>query len=132
MPASPEPPTWVDGVLRAGSVVLTLGIVVLSLGPAPEERTIEISDKVIHGLSYFSLTLAVLLAWVGRPARPAQPLRIALWVTLVIVSGGGLVELAQTLVSRQTEALDALANTAGAGLALGLWTVLMRVTPKRT
>jgi VanZ family protein len=72
MPASPEPPTWVDGVLRAGSVVLALGIVVLSLGPAPEERTIEISDKVIHGLSYFSLTLAVLLAWVGLPARPAQ------------------------------------------------------------
>jgi VanZ family protein len=53
-------------------------------------------------------------------------------VTLVIVSGGGLVELAQTLVSGQTEALDALANTAAAGLALGLWTVLMRVTPKQT
>jgi VanZ family protein len=132
MPASPEPPTWVDGVLRAGSVVLTLGIVILSLGPAPEEPTIEISDKVIHGLSYFSLTLAVLLAWVGRPARPAPAAPDRFLGDARHRERGGLVELAQTLVSRQTEALDALANTAGAGLALGLWTVLMRVTPKRT
>ena len=129
-PPSPEPPTWVDKALRAGSVALALAIVVLSLGPAPEEPTFDISDKVIHVLAYFSLTLAVLLAWVGRPGRLAQPLQIALSVTLVIVSGGLLVELAQSLVSRQTELLDALANALGAGLALCLWFLLLR--PART
>ena len=126
---SPEPPTWVDRALRAGSVVLALAIVGLSLGPAPEEPTFDVSDKVIHGLSYFALTLAVLLAWVGRPGRLAQPLQIALSVTLAIVSGGLLVELAQSLVSRETEFLDALANALGAGLALALWFVLMRPAP---
>ena len=127
---SPEPPTWVDRALRAGSVVLALAIVGLSLGPAPEEPTFDVSDKVIHGLAYFALTLAVLLAWVGRPGRLAQPLQIALSVTLVIVSGGLLVELAQSLVNRQTEFLDALANALGAGLALAAWFVLLR--PART
>jgi VanZ family protein len=132
MPPSTEPSTWVDSVLRAGSVVLALAIVGLSLGPAPEEPTFDISDKVIHGLAYFSLTLAVLLAWVGRPGRLAQPLQVALSVTLVIVSGGLLVELAQSLVSRQTEILDALANALGAGLALGLWALVMRASPERS
>ncbi|MPZ91368.1 MAG: hypothetical protein GEU68_07035 [Actinobacteria bacterium] len=119
-------PTWVDGVLRAGSIALALVIVALSLGPAPEDPALDISDKAIHGLAYFSLTLALLLAWVGRPGRLAQPLQVALAVTLVVVSGGLLVELAQSLVSRQTEFLDALANALGAGLALGLWALVLR------
>lgn len=115
-----------DGVLRAGSIALALVIVALSLGPAPEDPALDISDKAIHGLAYFSLTLALLLAWVGRPGRLAQPLQVALAVTLVVVSGGLLVELAQSLVSRQTEFLDALANALGAGLALGLWALVLR------
>jgi VanZ family protein len=48
------------------------------------------------------------------------------------VSGGLLVELAQSLVSRETEILDALANALGAGLALGLWALVMRASPERS
>jgi VanZ family protein len=101
----------------------------LSLGPAPEEPTLELSDKLIHGLAYFSQTLAVLLAWIGRPGRFAQPLQVAVSTTLVIVVGGLFIELAQSLVSRETEALDALANTMGAGLGLALWSLLLRAGP---
>ena len=128
--SSEEPPTWVDKALRAGSIVLALAIVAFSLGPAPEEPTFEISDKVIHGLAYFSQTLAVLLAWVGRPGRYTQPFQIAVSTTLIIVTGGLFIELAQSLVSRETEALDAFANTFGAGLGLALWSLLAR--PART
>ncbi|CAN5649130.1 hypothetical protein BH20ACT23_BH20ACT23_14480 [soil metagenome] len=131
MPSSPEPPTWVDKSLRAGSVVLALAIVGLSLGPAPEEPTFQISDKVIHGLAYFSLTLAVLLAWVGRPGRLAQSFQVAVAATLVVVSGGLLVELAQSLVSRQIEVLDALANALGAGLAFAVWSLVIRASPEQ-
>ena len=122
------PPTWVDNALRAGSVILALAIVGFSLGPAPEEPAA--SDKLIHGLAYFSQTLAVLLAWVGRPGRFAQPFQVAVSTTLVIVAGGLFIELAQSLVSRETEALDALANMMGAGLGLAVWSLLAR--PART
>ena len=129
-PPSGGPPTWVDKALQAGSVVLALTIVAFSLGPSPEEPTFDISDKVIHGIAYFSQTLAVLLAWVGRPGRYTQPFQVAVSTTLVIVAGGLFIELAQSLVSRETEALEALANTLGAGLGLALWSFLAR--PART
>ena len=124
------PPTWVDVVLRAGSVVLALAIVGFSLGPAPEDPIFEVSDKLMHGLAYFSQTLAVLLAWVGRPGRDAQPFQVAVTTTLVIVSGGLLIEFAQSLVSRETEVFDALANATGAALGLAVWSLLAR--PART
>ena len=127
---SAGPPTWVDKSLQAGSIVLALAIVAFSFAPAPAEATFEISDKVIHGIAYFSQTLAVLLAWVGRPGRYTQPLQAAVSTTLVIVAGGLFIELAQSFVSRETEALDALANTLGAGLGLALWSFLVR--PART
>ena len=129
-PPSAGPLTWVDNALRAGSVILALAIVGFSLGPAPEDPTFELSDKLIHGLAYFSQTLAVLLAWVGRPGRFAQPFQVAVSTTLVIVAGGLFIELAQSLVSRETEALDALANMVGAGLGLAVWSLLAR--PART
>jgi VanZ family protein len=129
-PPSQAPPTWVDKALQVGSVVLALEIVGFSLGPAPEEPTLEISDMVIHAIAYFSQTLAVLLAWVGRPGRYTQPFQTAVSATLVIVAGGLFIELMQSLVSRETEALDALANTLGAGMGLALWTLLAR--PART
>ena len=124
------PPTWVDNALRAGSVILAIAIVGFSLGPAPEDPTFELSDKLTHGIAYFSQTLFVLLAWVGRPGRFAQPFQVAVSTTLVIVAGGLFIELAQSLVSRETEALDALANTVGAGLGLAVWSLLAR--PART
>ena len=127
-PPSAGPPTWVDKTLQAGSVVLALAIVGSSLGPTPDEPVA--SDKLIHGLAYFSQTLAVLLAWVGRPGRFTQPFQRALSATLIIVAGGLFIELAQSFVSRETEALDALANTLGAGLGLALWSLLAR--PART
>ena len=40
------------------------------------------------------------------------------------------IELAQSLVSRETEALDALANTLGAGLGIAVWSFPAR--PART
>jgi len=116
--------------LRAGSVVLALAIVGFSLGPAPEDPSIVISDKLIHVLAYFSQTLSVLLAWVGRPGRFAQPLQVAVSTALLIVAGGLFIELAQSLLSRETEALDAIANTLGAGLGLAVWSLLAR--PART
>jgi VanZ family protein len=120
----------VDNALRAGSVVLALAIVAFSLGPAPEDPSIVISDKLIHGLAYFSQTLSVLLAWVGRPGRFAQPFQVAVSTTLVIVAGGLFIELAQSLVSRETEVFDALANATGAALGLLVWSLVMR--PART
>jgi len=127
-PSTAGPPTWVDKALQVGSIVLAFAIMGFSLGPAPEDPVA--SDKLIHGLAYFSQTLAVLLAWVGRPGRFTQPFQVAVSTTLVIVAGGLFIELAQALVSRETEALDALANTLGAGLGLALWSFLAR--PART
>ena len=128
--SSAGPPTWVDKALQVGSVVLALAIVGFSLGPAPDDPRFELSDKLIHGSAYFAQTLAVLLAWVGRPGRCTQPFQLAVSATLVIVAGGLFIELTQSLVSRETEALDALANTFGAGLGLALWSFL--AGPART
>ena len=124
----PEPPKWIERGLRAGAVVLSVAIVSFSLGPAPQESALKISDKVVHGLAYFSLTLAVLLAWIGPWGRLVRPFQIAFSTTLLIVGGGLLIELAQSLVGRQTEELDALANGVGAATALGLWSLLLSRT----
>lgn len=126
----PEPPKWIERSLRVGAIVLAVAIVCLSLGPAPQESAVEISDKVIHGLAYFSLTLVVLLAWMGPLGRLVRPFQIAFSATLLIVGGGLLIELVQSLVGRQTEELDALANGLGAGLALGLWRVVLSRSPR--
>ncbi|MGH2751210.1 MAG: hypothetical protein ACRDK3_10120 [Actinomycetota bacterium] len=122
----PAEPTLVDRLLRVAAVAIALAIVALSLRAQAGETGIKASDNVLHGTAYFALTLAVLLAWIGRPGRPARSFYTAVSTTLVIFVGGLAVEVLQSLVGRETVVVEVLANGLGAGLALGLWTVMMR------
>ena len=69
-------------------------------------------DKLDHFTAYFGLSLLSTLGWGLR--------RSLIWVFLAVVSLGGGMEILQTLVGRDGEWGDFLANDLGALLGLGV------------
>lgn len=111
---TPAPPLSLRSRLYAAAFVLAaVAIVWFSLKPMPVQAAVSHIDKVEHFTAYAGLTLLGFLA-LGR----------ASWalVGAVLVFGVG-VEIAQALLptGRTGSVLDALANTAGAGLAWAGW-----------
>ena len=70
-------------------------------------------DKIRHGIAYFLLVIPSVIA---KPSR-------WLWIGLLALTYGGLIELIQPLTGRHREWLDLLANFLGCsnGLLLGYW-----------
>ncbi len=118
--------TGIDHALRVASVAVGLGVLIGSLGPPPGEGVLPISDKVAHLASYFLFTFLALLGFIGRPGGRVLPPEIGYALVVAVIAAGALIEFAQTLVSRDLEFLDAVANATGAGLALALWLVVLR------
>ncbi len=97
------------------------------LAPPPALPDLRLWDKLEHFTAYFGLALMSVLGWSGRRA-----LRILLAVILL----GGVLEILQAYVGRDTEWADMLANTLGALtgtlLALGLLAAARLVDRKRS
>ena len=107
-------------ILTALSAVLTL---VFSIGLRPPGVDgFPNSDKVWHGLAYFTTSLLFLLAAVWRPARGAGPFpRAGIMFALIGGAAGGLVEIAQGFTAtRDPELLDWVAEVVGILAALGV------------
>ena len=118
--------TGVDRALRLATVAVGVGVLIGSLGPPPGEGALPVSDKVVHLVSYFLFTFLALLGFVGRPGGRVLPAEIGYALVVAVIAAGALIEFLQTLVSRDLELLDAVANATGAGLALALWLVVLR------
>jgi hypothetical protein len=114
-----------------GTVVATF---VYSLGPAPAAlHAFPVADKVFHTSAYGAITLTWLLAAVWRPGRGGGVIAgDGLGVLIAAIVLGSTVEIAQHLVHRDAEVLDAVADTVGAVLGFAAWGLIRafdRTTP---
>ena len=115
----------VDAVLWILVGVVALTTVALSLGPSISEEIFPGADKLFHFSVYATLSFLLLLAGVWRPGRGYGPWPWGTgWVVASAALLGGAVELAQSLVARDPNILDAGANLAGALVAFRLWRAL--------
>lgn len=115
-----------------GTVVATF---VYSLGPAPSMlHAFPAADKVVHACAYGAITLTWLLAAVWRPGRGGGVIAgSGLRVVIAAIFLGSAVEIAQHVVQRDAELLDAVADTVGALLGFAVWRLvraLDRTTPR--
>lgn len=89
----------------------------------PDEIVFGYWDKVQHFTAYYGLALLATLAW-GRRGR-------VLAIFLAVIAMGGALEILQSLVDRDAEWLDQLANTVGASFGLGTALVYQRLVAGR-
>jgi VanZ family protein len=108
-------------------------VLVLSLGPAPPgAESFPAADKVVHGLGYALTVLAFLLAAVWRPGSGPGPFPgMAVWIVVLGIAAGGVIEAAQGLFfDRDAELADLLADAVGAGVAWAAFAALRtRLSP---
>ncbi len=114
------PPLPAHRFAKSSRLVLIVYWVCLAIGThTPTTSIVDFSatDKVLHFGAYFGLTLLLVLAWSLR--RPLAMRGYAVMASLLLAYGA-LDELLQIPVGRQCDALDWLADAAGAitGLAL--------------
>ena len=98
---------------------------VSSLDPGWE---INISDKLVHFILYFSWTILLYFASSRGYKRPIKKRKAVLY-WLIAIAVGGLIELLQDWMGlgRSADLLDALANSAGAVSGMVASRVLHRV-----
>ena len=102
-------------VFRALALGWALAIVILSLAPL-DGPDLPGSDKSLHFLAYFVLTLGLLLGFVDQGSVRSVSIVLASSVML-----GAAVELLQPVTGRHRDLLDLAANVAGAAGALVIW-----------
>jgi VanZ family protein len=107
--------------LAAG--VLAAAIAVLSLMPKPEQvLDVKISDKLEHFIAYATLSLVLAHALRRAGRRGAALMTIAV---LASSGFGGLMEILQGFFPPRTpDVVDAVANTIGACLGVGIFMAL--------
>ena len=114
----------VDAVLWTLTVVFAATTIWLSFGPTPPGvQAFPGADKVWHGVAYFVTTSSLLLVAIWRPGRGDGPfVRLEVWLLAAIVAAGGLLELAQGVVTnnRDADPLDWLAEIIAVAAALAV------------
>ena len=94
---------WIDHNWRILTLLMWLGITVLSLIPLPEFPLLPGTDKTHHLFAYGVLVFPLAL---HKP-------RGWLYLALGFVAWSGVIELVQPYVNRYAEWLDMLANSVG-------------------
>ena len=115
-------------VRRAGAWLFLPALVVVAWGeltPAPPQLVGDLFgwDKAEHFTAYFGLCLLASLGWGLR--------RSLVWILLGVVLLGGALEILQTMVGRDGEWLDELANSLGALAGLGVAALYLAI-PRRS
>lgn len=110
------PDTLLPWLRRIGALAFFPALVVVAWGeltPHPPRLAGPWAwDKADHFTAYFGLALLASLGWGLR--------RSLVWIALGVIALGGALELLQSLVGRDAEWLDQLANTLGALTGTGL------------
>jgi hypothetical protein len=107
---------WVDQNWRILTLLIWLGITMLSLMPLPELPSLPGTDKTHHLLAYAVLVFPVAL----------HKARGWLYFALGFVMWSGVIELVQPYVNRYAEWLDLLANAAGVIVGVLIASVVRR------
>ncbi len=100
--------------------VVSLGVLVLSLIPRPQEilGPLKLSDKLGHLIAY------VVLGFLARRSvghRGALPLALTI---VACTAFGGVIELVQPMVGRTMELADFLVDLAGSAVGAGVGALL--------
>ena len=83
-----------------------------------------------HGLAYFVTSLLLLLAAVWRPGRGDGPFaRWGVWVVGALIAAGAGIEVLQSLIGRDAELGDWIAEIVAVGLAWGTVQAWKRLRP---
>ena len=109
---------------RVMFLCLLAAVLVLTLTPDDAGALRFANDKIEHLGAFF------VLAFIGKNAWPARPLRLAIYLMAV----GAAIELLQAtpLIHRDAEFLDWLADAIGTGAGIASWsfvTYILRVPP---
>jgi len=125
----------VEAAFWIAAFATVVAMFVYSLGPAPSIlHAFPVADKVFHASAYGAITLTWLLAAVWRPGRGGGVIAgDGLPVVLAAIFLGSAVEIAQHLVQRDAELLDAVADAVGALLGFAVWRLIRsldRTTPE--
>ena len=99
------------------SIALTFLIIYLSLGRTADIMTaVQLSDKSLHGLAYFGLTLS----WIFAVQKSHSNFNVKIRIGLLMLLLGVLLEFAQGYFTdyRSTDYYDILANLFGIVIAV--------------
>ena len=117
----------IDSALWALSGLFILVFIGLALGPPPQSPPFSLADKMFHAAGSAAIAGSLLLVAVWRPVRGKGPFpSAAAMIVIGTVAFGVAIEVAQQLVSRSAEVLDAFADLLGVTAALVVW-ALMRL-----
>jgi len=108
------------------AVLLTAGIAVLSLWESPQiPPSVQMSDKLAHGLMYTALAVAWMIPIAIRQATNRKSLIVSLYVCLAVTAYGALMEILQRFctLTRSGEMADLYADFIGA--AVGVTAVVL-------
>ena len=109
------------------TVVVVALILYATLDPDPlpdtRIRLFEGADKVIHGLMFFTLSMALSFDYCKKRYCKFNPLNVAIIIGLISASCGILIEFTQDAMGlgRSAELYDAIADAIGAFIGSFLW-----------
>jgi VanZ family protein len=106
------------------TIVYWCALFTLTHTPIVIPRTVPVTDKTAHFISYGTLATALFLSI--RYTRPRPAANIAIIVLGALLAYGAFDEWTQLLVNRSCEMADWNADAAGASLAVVLMTILLR------
>ena len=119
---------WQSPLVDVGIWLVAFGttgaILWFSLGPTGPSHGV---DKIMHAVAYFVNTLAILFALVWRPGRDKRGFDAAVWIAVLILLAGGLIEVVQgRFAHRDAQFLDWMADALGIVLALLVFALARR------
>jgi glycopeptide antibiotics resistance protein len=109
-------------IYRAPALAWGFLIIYLSLAPVQDLDPgweLNVSDKLVHGVLYFTWVVLLYFGTSRAYQKPVSRRKMAFYWAFAIASGVGL-EFLQGVMNfgRSADALDALANTGGAVIAI--------------
>jgi len=123
----PLVPTWLrwSAVLAVAAVILYSSVIAVPPGVERGQALIPHLDKILHGIAYAGLGIAMAYALL----RSGFSRRRRAAIVLVVAAGYGVViEVLQgQLTARTASAVDALANAVGALFALSWYAIVDHV-----
>lgn len=119
---------WVErGLWAAAWALLSFTILFSILRPPQPPGAVPAPDKILHVVAYLVLALSFLFAGVWRPGRgDGRWAGKGVWVAVATIALGGALELVQSVIDRDAETWDAVADAAGALIALAAWAMFRR------
>ncbi len=122
--AGPDAPGAVTPGIAALAILVLGGLVALSLGPLPQPDMPGPLEQLPHAIAYAAATF-VLLAVIDRKGDLRRPTIALVAVSMVLM--GSALELGQSVIERDVEIADVVANSLGVATAVVVLSLARRL-----